>query len=169
MQLEQNFPAWCNSALRLKISCGPVDLADSSEDWERRPETEKDMEEIKAQTEQRKLRSQALEKTERLKKKTKIREKKEQKAEVKRKIEDTLPITAPPQAYICDCVNCANTTQSYMLNLSHPKFKQSQIYTTPKFTPQQQTQQAKTISLNYTFHCAVLAQMSIGGYMAKLI
>ena len=53
------------------------------------------MEEVKAETERRKLRSQALEKTARLKKKTKISKKKEQKAEVKRKIEDSLP-TAPP-------------------------------------------------------------------------
>lgn len=119
------------------------------------------MEEIKSQTEQRKLRSQALEKTERLKKKTKIREKKEQKAEVKRKIEDTLPITAPPEAYVCcNGVNCTNTTQCYKLNLTHPnaKFTQSQIYTTPRYastdTPQQQTQQAKTTSPTYSFHCS---------------
>ena len=47
------------------------------------------MEEMKAQTETRKQRSQALEKTARLKKKKEISEKKEQKAEVKRKIEES--------------------------------------------------------------------------------
>ena len=53
------------------------------------------MEEMKAQTETRKQRSQALEKTARLKKKSQISEKKEQKAEVKRKIEDSLPLGSP--------------------------------------------------------------------------
>jgi len=58
------------------------------------------MEEHKAETEKRKLRSQALEKTARSKKKTEIREKKEQKAEVKRKIEDSLP-TLPDNMFRC--------------------------------------------------------------------
>ena len=63
------------------------------------------MEEVKAETERRKVRSQALEKTARLKKKTKISEKKEQKAEVKRKIEDSLP-TAPPNDETFRCSVC---------------------------------------------------------------
>ena len=63
------------------------------------------MEGIKAETERRKLRSQTLEKTARLKKKTKISEKKEQKAEVKRKIEDSLP-TAPPNDETFRCSAC---------------------------------------------------------------
>ena len=50
------------------------------------------MEEIKAVTEARKQRSQALEKTARSKKKSKIGEKKQQKAEGKRKVEESLPI-----------------------------------------------------------------------------
>ena len=58
------------------------------------------MEEMKAQTETRKQRSQALEKTARLKKKSQISEKKEQKAEVKRKIEDSLPLGSPRLARV---------------------------------------------------------------------
>merc|ERR1711971_450447 len=92
-------------------------------DWERTGSQTKEgqnhlsiiMERIKAQTERRKQRSQALEKTARLKKKREISEKKEQKAEVKRKIEessrrenrkiildeDSLPILPPGDKFRC--------------------------------------------------------------------
>ena len=66
------------------------------------------MEEIKFQTEFRKQRSQALEKTERLKKKSRISEKKDQKAEVKRKIENSLPVV-PPLDQAFHCSGCTNT------------------------------------------------------------
>merc|ERR1712061_943087 len=66
------------------------------------------MEEIKFQTEFRKQRSQALEKTERLKKKSRFSEKKDQKAEVKRKIENSLPVV-PPLDQAFHCSGCTNT------------------------------------------------------------
>ena len=59
------------------------------------------------QTEMRKQRCQALEKTERWKKKSKLSQKKEQKGEVKRKIEESLP-TAPPSDNPFHCSGCTN-------------------------------------------------------------
>ena len=114
-----------------KIGCGPADWAESSLcglEEDRKPDEEGQdqlsiiMEEIKAQTERRKQRSQALEKTARLKKKREISEKKEQKAEVKRKIEessrrenrkiilneDSLPILPPDDKF-----RCSSCTEEY--------------------------------------------------------
>ena len=58
------------------------------------------MEGIKTQTELRKQQSQALEKSDRLKKKTEIEERKEEKALVKKKIDESLP-TSPPDSFHC--------------------------------------------------------------------
>ena len=112
-QRGQNFPTWCNSAF--KSSPGPrfwrsltYSLGEDTIQANEGPEQVFVMEEIKFQTEFRKQRSQALEKTERLKKKSRISEKKDQKAEVKRKIENSLPVV-PPLDQAFHCSGCTNT------------------------------------------------------------